>query len=212
MPLNPGIWTVVVIGGWNRAILTPFGILTRLFDMPGSNVEANVEVPLDAIGPFRVHQSNLVVMAGNNSLIIEVADRNYDGLARGMAVAKRAVDTLPETPVIAAGFNIRYESEEMIQCLWDATRSELWDDRILAAGHSMSSRTIARAIPWKEGKILVNLETQDPSTAKLDFNFERRGNRIELMEWLGRPIAEVREQVECILLNVIRLTGDQVHA
>jgi hypothetical protein len=53
MPLKPYDWNVVVLGHWNQAILTPQGIAERLFQLP-SETEIGIEVPMDAIGPFRV--------------------------------------------------------------------------------------------------------------------------------------------------------------
>ena len=53
MLLEPGDWNVVIVGHWNRAILTPQGIATRLLQLP-PETEIGIEVPMDAIGPYRV--------------------------------------------------------------------------------------------------------------------------------------------------------------
>src|SRR6516165_8300462 len=70
MPLVPCEWNVVVMGRWNRAILTPQGIATRLFQLP-LNTSIGVEVPMDGIGPYRVSHDRLVVMVSEAWLIVE---------------------------------------------------------------------------------------------------------------------------------------------
>ena len=45
MPLEPYDWNVVLLGHWNRAILTPQGISERLFQLL-SETEIGIEVPM----------------------------------------------------------------------------------------------------------------------------------------------------------------------
>jgi hypothetical protein len=44
----------------------------------------------------------------------------------------------------------------------------------------------------------------------VNLNFERAGGRLELMEWLGRPIGEVREQARRIFGDVFALREEAV--
>src|SRR5438128_129219 len=106
MPLETYDWNVVVLGHWNRAILTPQGIASRLFQLP-PETEIGIEVPMDAIGPFRIANGDLTVMVGTSQLMVEARENNFSSLERAMRVARRAMENLPETPVVAAGFNIR---------------------------------------------------------------------------------------------------------
>jgi hypothetical protein len=53
MALSPERWSVVIIGRWNRAILTPAGIAKRVFGEPETKL-MDVEVPLDGLSPYRV--------------------------------------------------------------------------------------------------------------------------------------------------------------
>src|SRR5262245_15714431 len=108
MPLEPYDWNVVVLGRWNRAILTPQGIASRLFQLP-PETEIGIEVPIDAIGPFRVSHGKLTVMVSEAQLMVEARENNFPSLERAMRVARRAMEDLPRTPVFAAGFNIRVQ-------------------------------------------------------------------------------------------------------
>src|SRR4051812_42213395 len=106
MPLEPGDWNVVVVGRWNRSILTPQGIASRLLQLP-PGTEVGIEVPMDAIWPYRVSYGDLVIMVSEQQLIVEAAENSFPSLQRAMRVVYRAMQNLPETPVFAAGFNIR---------------------------------------------------------------------------------------------------------
>jgi hypothetical protein len=59
-PLNPQPfnWDVVIVGFWNRAILTPNGIAKRLFKLPeGSGIE--VLVPVNSLEPSQVKHNGI---------------------------------------------------------------------------------------------------------------------------------------------------------
>ena len=73
MPLEPYDWNVVVLGHWNPAILTPQGISERLFQLP-TETEIGIEVPMDAIGPFRVSLGDLAVMVTEAQLMVETRE------------------------------------------------------------------------------------------------------------------------------------------
>src|SRR5437867_4460257 len=102
MALIPADWNVIVIGRWNRAILTPQGIVTRLFQLP-PETDVGIEVPMDAIGPYRVIHDGLVVMVSSSQLIVETQEHSFPSLQRAMHIASRAMTSLPETPMRAAG-------------------------------------------------------------------------------------------------------------
>src|SRR4051812_23085230 len=106
MPLEPYDWNVVVLGRWNRAILTPQGIGSRLFQLP-PETDIGIEAPMDAIGPYQVSHDDVTVMVSGAQLIVEARENNFPGLERAIRVARRAMESLPETPVVAGGFNVR---------------------------------------------------------------------------------------------------------
>src|SRR5262245_52697535 len=81
MTLESYSWNVVIAGYWNRAILNPDGISTRLFgNAPGTPIE--VEVPLDAINPYRVTIQDVTVVAMSNRLTLEPRTSSYEQLNR----------------------------------------------------------------------------------------------------------------------------------
>ena len=206
MPLQPVDWNVVVLGRWNRGILTPQGIVTRLFKQP-EGTQFNVEVPVDSLGPFKVLYDDLVVIADYSRLIVEAPKNNYDNLGRAMSIAWRAMDCLPETPLQVAGYNIRYRgsgTDELASPLMIATQHD-WDNLFMNAGYPISQRTISRTADWEGGRIQVSLARESGDTLSLAINFERGGDRASMMEWLKMEIDDIRAQVKTICSNVLHL-------
>lgn len=212
MPLEPCDWNVVILGHWNPAILTPNGIAERLFELP-SETEVGIAVPMDAIGPFRVSHGDLAVMVGGGRLMVEATENNFPSLERAMRVARRAMGSLPETPVVAAGFNVRGQGSGErgdLGPLIEATQLR-WDEQFERAGFPLSRRDVTWVTDWPPGKISVNLIREDHDRVlRVNLNFERAGNRQELMEWLARPIGEVQEQARRIFTDVFALPEEVV--
>lgn len=212
MPLEPYDWNVVVLGHWNRAILTPIGIAERLFQLP-SETEIGIEVPMDAIGPFRVSHGDLTVMVAGGRLMVEARENNFQSLERAMRVAHRAMERLPETPVRAVGFNVRAQGsgeEGELGSLIEATQLR-WDDRFEQTGFPLTRRDVTWVTDWPPGKLSVNLIREDHDRVlRVNLNFERVGTRLELMDWLTRPIVEIREQARRVCGGVFALPEEAV--
>jgi hypothetical protein len=212
MPLEPCDWNVVVVGRWNRAILTPQGIATRLILLP-PETEIGIEVPMDAIGPYRVRHRDIVVMVSSAQLIVESTENNFPSLQRAMRIAYRAMESLPETPVFAAGFNIRCQGtgdDGRLAPLITATESN-WDQAFVRSGYPILRRDVTWVADWQNGKISVNL-TRDLNEhlLRVHLNFDRGGTREEMMTWLARPIEEVKDQVRRIFTGVFNLQVEAV--
>jgi len=205
MPLQAIDWSVVVVGRWNRAILTPQGIITRLFGKP-EGTQFGLEVPVDAIGPYRVVHDDLVVMADSSRLMVEIQQNSYDGLSKAMRIARKAMSELPETPFIAAGYNVCYQGNVSDECcgpLMTASQ-HAWDASLNEAGFPVTRRAISRTAEWEGGKILVTL-SQDSDDVRLAFNFERGGNDAEMKAWLEVSVDDIRTQVGAICTSVLQL-------
>ena len=149
-----------------------------------------------------------MIMVSNIQLIVEATENNFPSLQRAMRIAHRAMQSLPETPVFAAGFNIRCQGsgeDELLATLIAATELR-WDQQFLQAGYPISRRDITWVADWQGGKISVNLvRDQNDRGLRLNLNFERSGTRDELMAWVARPIEEVRAEVQRIFTDVLNL-------
>lgn len=62
MGLKATEWSVVVVGRWNRAILTPNGIAKRVFKLAELS-QMVVAVPLDGVSPYIVKNPDQKIAA-----------------------------------------------------------------------------------------------------------------------------------------------------
>jgi hypothetical protein len=209
MPLAPHSWNVVVLGSWNTGILTPHGVITKLFQLP-PGTEVGMEVPLYAVAPPRISHEGLVVVAGNNSLIVEAQAGNYESLARAARVAYRAVDILPETPVTAAGFNLRFQDAARATETFAALLEHPLDVAFQRESLPLARREVSRTVGWRGGKIKVDLVDEFTGGWHLLFNLECQGERAELIRWLSLSIGDIRQQVQIVCNQVLGVSVETV--
>jgi hypothetical protein len=207
MALVPNDWSVVVIGHWNRAILSPAGIAKRLFKLP-EGTPVQVLVPLDVVAPYHIRHENVTVIPGSDRLIVQPARCTVANLVEAIAITRRALEDLPRTPVFATGLNLRYKSDDAIQVLQDITVSS-WDDRIDSKGLVIDLRSITRAIDWREGKITTTVTQEKSGACSVLLNFDYRSQESErLNDWLGISGDEIETQARLILCDAIGLSQE----
>lgn len=198
MTPEPFDWNVVVVGYWNPAILTPRGIARRLFGLePGTPVA--VEVPMDGLAPHRVRHKRLVVVAEQNRLAITPEVPSLEELQRARQIAVRAMENLPETPVTAAGYNIRLRFNEPPSQLLEVTSSKM--DGILSdANLTINGVSVRRSIIHGEGLINLEIRQEDDADLTIEFNFHRQSMDMEeLVAWLNMPPEDTRSACALIL-------------
>jgi hypothetical protein len=198
---------VVVVGYWNRAILTPAGIGKRLFEVP-EGTPLVVEVPMDGLAPYRVRsqqRDKLIVMVQAPMLRVEVADFDYESLQYAMTIAVRALTSLPETPVSAAGININF-NESLPQLHINKFLASELDNSLSDASFVITERRLVRAMPFGQGTLNLTVATNKNNEHEILFNFDRQAQlHSELISWLQTPAKELRELVEKILYTTLRL-------
>lgn len=192
MKLEAYNWNVVIAGYWNRAILTPKGISRRLFDIP-EGTPVLVEVPIDGImAPYRVKHNGLTITPDMGRLVIEADDPQYKVLDYAKKIGALAIERLPETPLSAAGYNIRIKVIEPPEQLILATTSTI-DDLLSDAGHTIiNGRSLKRSLTWDEG--IVNLNIDQDEDMHVEINFHRQSSKPDdLISWLNKPIENIQE-------------------
>jgi hypothetical protein len=185
MATLPVEWNVVIVGAWNLAILTPDGIRKRLFEAPdGTHVD--VQVAIDRPAPHRVHYNGLTVTPASNMLIVSVDNCDLRSLKEASTLAQKALDSLPETPLSAAGINFRYTIEELPDELLALIETPI-DGSFSDANYTIMRRSIQRGLSVPPG--MINLElSQDQGTAGtllLNFHLDSQ-ERSHLGPWLSR--------------------------
>jgi hypothetical protein len=193
MGLVPEHWNVVIVGRWNRAILTPKGIASRVFGLPEARQFA-VMVPMDGHTPFQVRHPDYGIIAYVDSLrlYLSLEAPNHEDLARAMGFGRMILEKLPETPISAAGINIKYRATEKEPAQADLVKAQM-DDSLANAG---------RIVEWKSsrslqfGKGLLNVEAVVGTGFNLSYNFHRASETLaDLVEWLNTPIGDIRDKV-----------------
>lgn len=184
MSAEPFAWNVVVNGAWNTAILSPDGVRRRLFDLPeGTPIE--LEVAVDRPGPFRIGYEGLIVIPGNSRLEVTTRVASAESLRRACGIGQRALTHLPETPVSAAGVNLRFRFDELPDRILDAVRAPL-DGMLADAGFLIDAGSLRRTLVMEPGVVNVSV-TDSKGSGALELNFHRDSPLPrELGAWLGR--------------------------
>jgi hypothetical protein len=198
MNVEPFEWNVVVVGYWNPAILTPSGIAKRVFGLDdGSPI--SVEVPMDGMAPPRVRSDSLIVTAEPGRLMINTDPPSLRNLDQARKAAVKAISSLPETPLTAAGFNIRLKLDSLPSKLTDAI--EISGDNLLAdAGYRIESSSIRRSLACGQGHINLAVHNGSVDDIKIDINFHRQSSvNSELQEWLEMSSTDVENSCGKIL-------------
>jgi len=200
MSLEALDWNVVVAGYWNPAILTPAGIARRLFGL-AEGTPILIEVPVDGLAPYRVRHNNLTVTAEMGRLVVSADAPRYDLLDRAREAAARAIEGLPETPLTAAGYNIRMKIGDPPNELIAATACGI-DALLSDAEFSIESQSLRRSLKVRDG--ILNLGIQQGKDVTVEFNFHRQSSKQdELVAWLKYPINEVVKTVSLVFEKVI---------
>ena len=209
MSVEPFDWNVVIVGYWNMAILTPAGIASRLFQVEeGTNLR--VQVSLDVLAPHKVQSPDgVTVIPDSKSLIIEPRDTSFKCMESAIETAKRALEKLPETPVLAAGINLRFKVTDASTELTEAIRVGL-DDRISDCEFSIRDRTLRRSVDFDTGVLNLGLDSDDDGHMVVLLNFEMRSKDSKsLVAWLDMPIAKIRQTTYQVLKDVFSIPWEE---
>lgn len=209
MALAPGDWTVVIVGSWNRAILTPSMVSRKLFRLD-DGTPVKVAVQLDVVAPYQISHEEIVVVPFRDKLIVATLKPNFVSLHKAMKVALNAVEELPRTPYTAAGFNLRYKSKGPIEALQSLTSLETWDNRISDEGLSIDERSVTRAVKWGDGKIKVTITQQEDLAHSILLNFDLQSENVDLLKnWISAEPSQIETQTEKVF-KTIGLTSEDI--
>ena len=210
MGLSPVDWSVVIVGRWNRAILTPAGIASRIFHTDDKQQLA-VLVPLDGVSPFivRDYGGDVSVMTDESRLFIRVENMTDECLQKAMSYGFNVLNSLPHTPVSAAGFNVNYESHDLTTGSAMLIAADI-DKRLSDISRRVVNRVVGRSFEFQSGELRLALAAEDDSFKVLG-NFHRASTEVDdLKTWLSTPVADIRSAIE-ELLNAFGLHIEESH-
>lgn len=205
MAITPHDWSVVIVGHWNPAILTPSGIARRLFELKqGTPVE--VAVPLDMIAPPKVTHQEITVMAGKERLILQPNQQSYPQLKMAMEIGVHALRSLPETPLAAVGINLRFSADPQIEALQAVTSNSEFDNRLSDQNLVICGRALTRVLDWEGGKLSFTIEENQSGSSEMLFNFELRSTDVtQHICWLTTEVTKIESQVNCLLYDCLNI-------
>lgn len=120
--------------------------------------------------------------------------------------------SLPETPVTAAGVNIRYRLAEIPDAALDLVRAPL-DEALSDAGYEVAGSMIKRSVSLPPGVVNVQVSQAPAGGGTLEFNFHRESAiPAELREWLGRAEEFVTLSDQLALVAGVPNVRGEVHA
>ena len=182
---EPSVWNVVVIGAWNTAILSPDGVRRRLFQL-ADGMPIELQVAIDRPGHFRISHDGVVVIPTASRLEVVAANGTVTALTRAAEICQRAIAELPETPVTAAGVNVRYRFDDLPDDVLANLRAPL-DEALALAGHQIANSSTKRTVEFDVGVVNLTVIHSPAGTGTLEFNFHRdSGDPQELSRWIGR--------------------------
>lgn len=197
--LEPYNWNVVINAFWNRAILTPDGIRMRVFKLDES-AGIEIKVPLTGLDPYVVTHGNISVRASSRQLIVDADAPNRENLQLALGFSINALDALPETPVQAAGFNVRYRIVEPDYHgpLLERIANPL--DGFSELGLERQSAEAVESFRFGEGLLNLKARLETSGVLALEFNFHQDStSNPVLREWLQPDLNHVFESINRIL-------------
>jgi hypothetical protein len=197
-------WNIVVVGRWNRGILTPAGIGQRLFGLP-PGTPINVEISLDYLYPCRVRHDGLAVSVEETRLVIEPDSCTFPEMQHALEIATKAIQNLPETPLSAVGVNFRYKISDPPTIFLQQLQPDL-DDAYSDCGYEILQRTIRRQLKFSTGHLNVDVAEGNDNVWTMTLNFEKKTEkRDEINTWLSTSSAFFEEEVKKIITTVFKL-------
>lgn len=207
MSLTPVDWSVVVAGRWNRAILTPAGIAKHLFGNPNAPIE--VLIPIDVIAPPRVKHDGIVVVASSDTLQFIAEKCSFSAIAKARELAKRALDELPKTPIMAVGINTNFAITEALPEIANVVDSE-WDDELSEEDFAIAERETVRQLIWGDASINVRVASNaEGQSVKINFNLASDDPKRQ-DEWLTKPIEEFEDAVTKLICNTMKIPLEEL--
>lgn len=182
-------WNIVILGHWNRAILTPNWIAERIFELP-PGTPVDVLVPLDGFAPFQVQNGGITVVPLPGQLLIQLGTPTKESLATGLSAMIRSVEALPQTPFRACGINLRFVAAEPPAGLLERTRSA--SEKLLSdAGYELRTRRRGETLAFREGTLNIVADIPTAGECRVTVNFDRQATSMQdIVAWLKNDPAE----------------------
>lgn len=169
MKPNLNEWNIVIVGQWNPHIFSPKWMCETLLDVK-EIVSEFVVGPMG--GGMRYMTDQLVILPGQDRLIIGPRNTTDSTLKKAEDIATKTLGLLPYTPISAVGINFSFtESNPPPEVL---KTFQLTDNNHLAdARYSLSNTEIIRDLEIGGTTLKLKMAHSDKGPLRLHFNFHQ---------------------------------------
>lgn len=157
--------TLVIVGAWNRAILSQEWVMQNLLS-DAKNVK--IEYPINSIGSLRFSTDDFSFFIFGERLIFKALNNREQTYRTIISIARQLLRLLSHTPINAMGINFVYKPAEALN-IFDTIN----DTRILVdfIGHEINLQELTRSFSLDE-TLTLNLKMQSSgSESIIDFNY-----------------------------------------
>lgn len=165
MVVKQDSWTVVILGKWNKYILSPEWSAGNIFNLEKLRVEFGISVDL----PPRYIGSDVRMTPSEDTVIFTALEHTDEALAKIEEYASSLFEKLPYTPIGAFGINFGFVEKAgsgSLSSIFDLTD----DTKLVESGCSIKQKSISRQLNFSEKTLNLTI-AQLNSEIAFEFNF-----------------------------------------
>jgi hypothetical protein len=195
-------WNIVLVGKWNKYILSPEWSAQNIFGVDRVNVEFGINVDV----PPRYTANNVNLVASEDIVIFSYKKYDDETLDNAVNACTSLLNKLPFTPVAACGINFGFS--EGIQ---DSNIGNLFsfddDDRLISFGSVITSKSVSRKLTIRDRILNFNV-SKDNEQIDFSFNFHYDVKSCEGVETAIGSLKDNLEIARGILQDIYGLVID----
>lgn len=197
--------SIVLVGGWNRNIITPQWVTSSLANVEEAVFQLAID---DPTFPFRILFDDYVLTVRVDRLQLHSQIVSAERLSGATTLANDLLELLPHTPISSLGLNFAWrESDPPSTLLPLFTLSDT--SAIADEGHSATETAIKRSFPWQDGILNFTLALKPQGHVIADFNFHWPVARAaDAQQYLNARASEARDAALLLLRKVYNLEED----
>ncbi len=207
MKLKEESFTIVIVGNWNRYILSPAWSAKEIFNEPGLQVEIGLDFGLPP--RYTSSQSNIRMIPTNDNVTFIALKQDDETLKKMEDIAYRLVDKLSYTPIKAFGINFGFVE--------DANQNDLLaifnfaDNELLNKfGCQATSNSIVRRLIVENRTLNLNISNKGNEVFfDLNFHYDVAGTS-EIMSKVKNSVIKNKSFAENLLKSIYKIDYNKV--
>ena len=199
-------FNIVLAGRWNVFIFSPSWIKENLLEAEGDGEQLSISVPVaDPIAPHRISFGSVFLFPSSQGIELRPTEPTEDAIRRTCNVARRILELLSHTPIVAAGINFRFVTNNEAVSLTNLfSFSDAMD--IPAEKFPLKQATVARSFSFEEHTLNLNI-SQIGAEILIEFNFHYESHSAENLR--NQLIYEEVERMRILAIDFIDTTYKQ---